>query len=166
MILSLGVDLVSEQMYSSVKFWLNGPLAAFVLDGGWKSACRLFSAALWRFLLSFSECQRIKKMAVSCNKTHCTLKQIASCDCWWFLIVASLSVGAVMLIVAEGAFRWLISVDEWKWKCFSAFCLQRGKSNGGGRRGASGGGRIFAFLQLTRYVLFLWSEKWKWLLRS
>lgn len=28
MILSLSVDLVSEQMYSSVKFWLNGPLAA------------------------------------------------------------------------------------------------------------------------------------------
>lgn len=34
MILSLSVDPESEQMYSSVKFWLNGPLAACVLDGG------------------------------------------------------------------------------------------------------------------------------------
>lgn len=70
-----------------------------------------------------------------------------------------------MLIVAEGAFRWLISIDEWKWKCFGAFCLQR-EIRYGGRRGKSRGGRIFAFLQLTRYVLFLLSEKWKWLLRS
>lgn len=145
MILSLSVDLVSEQMHSSVTSWLNGPLAAFALAGEWKSACRLCNAALRRFLLSFSECQRIKKMAVSCNKTHSTLKQIASCDCWWFLIVASLSVGAVMLIVAEGAFRWLISVDEWKWKCFSAFCLQRGNQTGEEREGRAEEGEYLPF---------------------